>query len=76
MDLSPSMIDAARSKDHPNIEYLIADAASWEFPSERFDCVASIATLHHLPLGSMLAKMRDALKPGGTENLPSTHSGE
>jgi ubiquinone/menaquinone biosynthesis C-methylase UbiE len=68
MDLSPRMIESARarSKDHPNIEYLVADAASWEFPSERFDCAASIMTLHHLPLGSMLAKMRDALKPGGT----------
>ena len=68
VDLSPRMIEVARarSKDHPNVEYLLADAASWEFPSERFDCVASIATLHHLPLGSMLARMRGALKPGGT----------
>jgi len=67
-DLSPRMIEAARvrSKDHPNVEYLVADAASWEFPSERFDCAASIATLHHLPLSPMLAKMRDTLKPGGT----------
>jgi SAM-dependent methyltransferase len=68
VDLSPRMIEAARarSKDHPNVKYLVADAASWEFPSERFDCAASIATLHRLPLGPMLAKMRDALKPGGT----------
>jgi SAM-dependent methyltransferase len=68
VDLSPRMIEAARarSKDHPNVEYLVADAASWEFPSERFDCAASVATLHHLPLGPMLAKMRNALKPGGT----------
>jgi SAM-dependent methyltransferase len=67
VDLSPRMIETARarSKDHPNVEYPVADAASWEFPSERFDCAASIATLHHLPLGPMLAKMRDALKPGG-----------
>jgi SAM-dependent methyltransferase len=53
-------------KDHPNIGHLVADADTWEFPSERFDCAASIATLHHLPFGPMLAKMRDALKPGGT----------
>jgi ubiquinone/menaquinone biosynthesis C-methylase UbiE len=68
VDLSPRMIEAAkaRSKDHPNIEYLVADAASREFPSERFDCAVSIATLHHMPLSPMLAKMRDALKPGGT----------
>jgi SAM-dependent methyltransferase len=60
------MVEVARecSKDRPNVEYLLADAASWESPRERFDCVASIATLHHLPLGPMLAKMRDALRPG------------
>jgi ubiquinone/menaquinone biosynthesis C-methylase UbiE len=63
VDLSPRMIEEARAraKDHPNVEYLLADASSWAFPRERFDCVASIATLHHLPLGPMLAKMRDAL---------------
>jgi ubiquinone/menaquinone biosynthesis C-methylase UbiE len=75
VDLSPRMIETARArlKDHPNVEYLVADAASWEFPSERFDCAASIATLHHLPLGPMLAKTRDALKPGGTLLLLDLH---
>jgi SAM-dependent methyltransferase len=68
VDLSPRMVEVARtrSKGHPNVEYVVADAASWEFSSERFDCVASIMTLHHLALGPMLVKMRDALKPGGT----------
>jgi SAM-dependent methyltransferase len=68
VDFSPRMVEVAqaRSEEHPNVEYLVADAASWEFPSERFDCAASLMTLHHLPLGPMLAKMRDALKPGGT----------
>jgi SAM-dependent methyltransferase len=62
------MVEVARtrSKEHSNVEYVLADAASWEFPSERFDCAASIMTLDHLPLGPMLAKMRDALRPGGT----------
>jgi len=39
--------------------------ATWVFPPGQFDCVASIATLHHLPLAEMLAKMRDALRAGG-----------
>ncbi len=62
------MVEVARtrSKEHRNIEYFVADAASWEFPLERFDCVTSITTLHHLPLGPMLAKLRYALKPGAT----------
>jgi SAM-dependent methyltransferase len=34
-------------------------------PAEHFDCIASIATLHHLPLREMLLKVKAALKPGG-----------
>jgi SAM-dependent methyltransferase len=68
VDLSPRMIEAARARsmDHPNVEYRVADAASWEFPSERFDCAASITTLHHLPLAPTLARMGGALRSGGT----------
>lgn len=68
IDLSPRMVQVAknRSKEHPNIEYVVADANSWEFPRERFDCVASITTVHHLPLAPTLRKMGGALKPGGT----------
>ena len=68
IDLSPRMVEVARSRSggHPNVEYLLADANSWEFPEERFDCVASVTTLHHLPLAPTLRKMRDALGPGGT----------
>jgi SAM-dependent methyltransferase len=61
------MVEVARARSwgHPNVEYVVADAASWEFPQERFDCVASIMTLHHLSLGLMIIKLRDALRPGG-----------
>jgi SAM-dependent methyltransferase len=67
-DLSPRMVEVARSRSgkHPNVSYLVADAASWEFPKDRFDCVASITTLHHLPLAPALRKMESALRPGGT----------
>jgi SAM-dependent methyltransferase len=67
VDLSPRMVEVARdrSKGYPNIEYAVADANSWEFPEESFDCVASIATVHHLPLGPLLGKMGGALRPGG-----------
>jgi SAM-dependent methyltransferase len=68
LDLSPNMIRLARERgrDLPNVEFEIADAAAWSFPRERFDCVASIATLHHLDAPAILARMRDALAPGGT----------
>lgn len=68
LDLSPRMIETAkaRSQDHPNIAFQVADAASWPFPAEAFDCVACIATLHHLPNEETLLKMSGALRVGGT----------
>lgn len=68
MDLSPRMIEIAkaRSKPYSNIEFQVADATRWVFPVGEFDCVASIATLHHLPIEEMLLKMRGALRVGGT----------
>jgi ubiquinone/menaquinone biosynthesis C-methylase UbiE len=68
LDLSPEMVKVARgrSADFANLEFQVADVLEWEFPTEGYDCIASIATLHHLPLGLMLAKMKRALRPGGT----------
>ena len=67
LDLSPEMIRVAqeRSAEFPNITYQVADVLSWPWPAERFDCVASIATFHHLPMEPMLAAIKAALKPGG-----------
>ena len=67
LDLSPEMIRVAedRSAGYPNIIYQVADVLAWDFPVERFDCVASIATFHHLPMEPMLAAIKAALKPGG-----------
>jgi len=68
LDLSPRMIEIARERSRatPNVDFQVADATAWKFPAARFDCVASIATLHHLPAETTLSRMRDALKPGGT----------
>ncbi|HUW11234.1 MAG TPA: class I SAM-dependent methyltransferase, partial [Anaerolineae bacterium] len=68
LDLSPRMIQIARerSRQYPNIEFQIADATTWAYPTERFDCVASLATLHHLPAEDTLSKMRNALGTSGT----------
>ena len=67
LDLSPQMIQVARERSalYPNIDYRVVDVTTWEFPPERYDCIASIATLHHLPLEEMLSKMKSALKDGG-----------
>jgi ubiquinone/menaquinone biosynthesis C-methylase UbiE len=67
IDLSPEMIRIARerSAQFPSIEFQLADVCERPLPDEHFDCIASIATLHHLPLAEMLLKMKAALKPGG-----------
>lgn len=67
IDLSPEMVRRARSRlvRHPHAEVRVADFAEAAFPPESFDCVASIATLHHLPLRSTLARIAGILRPGG-----------
>jgi ubiquinone/menaquinone biosynthesis C-methylase UbiE len=67
LDLSPNMIRVARerSAQFPNIDFRVADVLELELPAERFDCIATIATLHHLPQATVLPKLKSALKPGG-----------
>jgi len=67
LDLSPEMIRVARQRSagFPNIDYQVADVLERELPSGRYDVVASIATLHHLPLVPLFEKLKAALKPGG-----------
>jgi ubiquinone/menaquinone biosynthesis C-methylase UbiE len=46
-------------------EFEVADILERPLPVASFDCIATIATLHHLPYAEMLLKMKEALKPGG-----------
>lgn len=68
VDLSPRMIEVAKecSKQYPNIRFEVADATQWEPGEERFDCVVSIAMLHHAAAEEMLLTMARLLKAGGT----------
>lgn len=79
LDLSPEMIRLAKqhSASYRNIEYQLGDVMQLSLPAAKFDCVVSIATLHHLPLEQALLKMKDALKPNGTliiHDLVADHS--
>lgn len=67
IDLSPNMVGVARERSarFTNIDFRVADVLTLELPDERFDCVATIATLHHLPAAEVLPKLKRALKPGG-----------
>jgi SAM-dependent methyltransferase len=67
VDLSPEMIRLAKeqSAHFPNIDYRTADILEWSWPAETYDCIASIATLHHLPVEEMLRRCAFALAAGG-----------
>jgi SAM-dependent methyltransferase len=67
LDLSPGMMRLAKahSVGHQNIEYQLGDLMQNSLPAAEFDCIVSIATLHHLPLEQALLKMKNALKPNG-----------
>lgn len=68
IDASDGMIDQAgrRSAGLPNIEYIRGDLFE-HLPrfAGRCDCVACVATLHHVDLRAALRAMAAALKPGG-----------
>lgn len=68
IDLSPEMIRIARAQQPvlENIEYHCGDFFEFPFETESFDCVVSLATLHHFELQSALTRMKTILKPGGT----------
>lgn len=67
LDLSPQMVRLAqeRSKLYPNIDFVTADVMTYQLPDNQFECIASLTTLHHLPMTDILIKTRKALKPGG-----------
>ena len=67
LDVSPEMIRLARerSTNFTNIDFRLADICDFSLPTESFDCVASIATLHHLPFAETLLRMKLALQAGG-----------
>jgi SAM-dependent methyltransferase len=67
IDLSPQMIRLAQqqSENYPNIEYMLGDVMRLPLPAARYDCIVSLATLHHLQLEQALSKIKCALKPDG-----------
>jgi len=49
-----------------NLRFVHGDVMSHTFDEESFELVASIATLHHLPLEPALDRFKALLRPGGT----------
>jgi ubiquinone/menaquinone biosynthesis C-methylase UbiE len=67
IDLSPQMIEVARerSKSYSNLEFTLGDFLQLPLPAGSYDSLITIATLHHLPTGEALTKMKSLLRPGG-----------
>lgn len=67
LDLSPNMVAEARRRSAglANVDYARADIMTEPLPAGAFDCVSSIAVLHHLPLDAALRRFSDLLRPGG-----------
>jgi ubiquinone/menaquinone biosynthesis C-methylase UbiE len=67
IDLSAQMLRLARqqSVDYPNIEYVLGDVMQIALPASEYDCITTLATMHHLPLHQALPKVKAALKPNG-----------
>jgi len=68
IDFSPGMIAEAkrRTTSDAAIEYVCTDMFEWlATHPNAYDCIVSIATLHHVDLDAALVAMSQALKPGG-----------
>lgn len=67
IDRSGPMIDLARAAGSPGpgtISYRQADVVAEKLPDEAYDFISCLAMLHHVPFDTV-AKLRDALVPGG-----------
>lgn len=67
IDLSSEMIRLAKSQsaNYRNVEFLLGDVMRISLPAGGYDCIVTMATLHHLPLVEAVLKMKEALKPNG-----------
>ena len=49
IDLTPKMIEAAKSKNLPGVEFVVGDCEHLPFEAERFDTVICCESFHHYP---------------------------
>lgn len=67
LDISSAMISVAKHKCSikGNVNFLLGDYLQIEFPPEHFDCIISVAAVHHLNMPEFLIKAGKELKPNG-----------
>lgn len=67
LDLSAEMLAVAskRAAGLKNIRYVQTDVMKDPLQAGQYDCIASIATVHHLSMAEFILQAKGALKPGG-----------
>jgi SAM-dependent methyltransferase len=66
IDVDAATLARARARHpRPNLTFVEADVMNCAFEAASFDFIASIATLHHLPLEPSLERFKQLLRPGG-----------
>lgn len=65
VDVSGEMVAATRDRGVPNIRAVRADITDPAFELRGYDFISAVASLHHVPFAPTLARLRDALHPGG-----------
>jgi SAM-dependent methyltransferase len=67
MDASPQMtaLASSRARSDDRVCFICADFMTHDFAHHRFDCIFSVTTLHHMPNGPALERMKSLLAPGG-----------
>src|SRR5262245_32884787 len=66
IDVDAATLARARAAHRrPNLTFVEGDVMRHRFEDGAFDCITSIATLHHLPLAAALDRFKELLTPGG-----------
>ena len=68
VDISPTTVAAAARLTPArveNIEFVTGDVRALDLPRDTFDCIVSIACLHHLDLEAAYGQLAGALRPTG-----------
>jgi SAM-dependent methyltransferase len=72
VELSPELAAVARSHA-PAARVVVANFDEWPLPPEPFDLVVSATAFHWLDPRTRMARCAEALRPGGTLAVISTH---
>lgn len=66
VDVSERMLEHARRRPMPNVDYLLADAATYAFEPGSFDvCISRFGVMFFDDLVGAFTNLRRALRPGG-----------